>query len=113
MTNHRGYSRSPVARPSIPSTCVSCTWSLPTPKPLTLADGQLVFDDTREPGVYRLTHAATGVTRYFVVQGDARESDLTPCKEEVPRVYLLFQTAGFRPNGSRMRLREKPITPRS
>jgi hypothetical protein len=35
---------------------------------------------------------------------------VTPCKEEVPRVYLLFQTAGFSPNGSRMRLREKSIT---
>jgi hypothetical protein len=60
-------------------------WAVQPPdgdaRPIAPADGHLVFDDTREQGVYRLTHAATGVTRYFVVQGDARESDLTPCSD--------------------------------
>jgi hypothetical protein len=70
-------------------------WAVQPPdgeaKPLGPADGQLVFDDTREPGVYRLTHAATGVTRYYVVQGDTRESDLTPCSDaDRDRVRKMF-----------------------
>src|SRR5439155_17742841 len=72
-------------------------WTIQPPegeaKPLIPADGQLIFDDTREPGVYRLTHVATGVTRYFVVQGDARESDLTPCSDaDRERVRTMFPT---------------------
>jgi hypothetical protein len=51
------------------------------PRPLKPADGQLVVEDTREPGNYRLVHPPTGETRYFVVQADARESDLTPCAD--------------------------------
>lgn len=52
------------------------------PKPLPANEGQLSFDDTREPGVYRLAHPPTGTTRYFVVQADAGESDLTPCSDD-------------------------------
>lgn len=38
----------------------------------------LVYEDTRDPGVYRLT-ATDGQPVYYVVQPDARESDLAPC----------------------------------
>jgi Aerotolerance regulator N-terminal/von Willebrand factor type A domain len=63
------------------------------PKPLAATDGQLVFDDTREPGVYRVVHAATAQTRYFVVQADARESDLTPASDaDRQRIRKLFPT---------------------
>jgi hypothetical protein len=41
----------------------------------------LVFDDTRETGVYKLT-TDTGKVQYYVVQPDGGESDLTPCNEE-------------------------------
>jgi hypothetical protein len=50
------------------------------PKPLPVAKWPLVYDDTRETGVYRLT-TATDRTVYAVVQADHRESDLTPCDE--------------------------------
>jgi hypothetical protein len=49
----------------------------------------LAHDGARETGVYRLTtpadpesQAPAGRTVYYVVQPDARESDLTPCSEE-------------------------------
>jgi hypothetical protein len=75
-------------------------WALQPPdgeaKPVKPVDGQLVFDDTREPGVYRLTHMATGVTRYYVVQGDARESDLTPCSDaDRERVRKMFPNLAY------------------
>jgi hypothetical protein len=41
----------------------------------------LVHDGARETGVYRLRTPADH-TVYYVVQPDARESDLTPCAEE-------------------------------
>jgi hypothetical protein len=41
----------------------------------------LVHEGTRETGVYRLT-TPNMQTIYYVVQPDARESDLTPCSEE-------------------------------
>lgn len=40
----------------------------------------LIYEDTRDPGVYRLTDA-TGRTVHYVVQPDHRESDLTPCDQ--------------------------------
>jgi hypothetical protein len=57
-------------------------WTVQPPdgpeQPLTPQAGQLLVEDTREPGVYTLQHAASGVVRYYVVQSDARESDLAP-----------------------------------
>jgi hypothetical protein len=41
----------------------------------------LIYEDARETGVYRL-QTPEGATVYYVVQPDARESDLTPCSEE-------------------------------
>jgi hypothetical protein len=41
----------------------------------------LVYDGARETGIYRLTTPEKS-TIYYVVQADARESDLTPCTEE-------------------------------
>jgi len=65
-------------------------------KPVTAAEGQIVFDDTREPGVYRLTHGATGITRFYVVQGNARESDLTPCSDaDRERVRKMMPTLTY------------------
>jgi hypothetical protein len=41
----------------------------------------LVYEATREPGVYRVD--VTGQPpAYFVVQSDPRESDLTPCTDK-------------------------------
>jgi hypothetical protein len=41
----------------------------------------LVHDGMRETGVYRL-RTPEGATVYYVVQPDARESDLTPCTQQ-------------------------------
>ena len=41
----------------------------------------LVYDDTRETGVYKLT-TDTGKVQYYVVQPDGGESDLTPCSDD-------------------------------
>jgi hypothetical protein len=42
----------------------------------------LIYDDTREPGVYRLT-TPSGRIVYYVVQSDPRETDdLSPCSAE-------------------------------
>jgi hypothetical protein len=41
----------------------------------------VVVEGTRETGVYRLT-TPEQTTIYYVVQADARESDLTPCSDE-------------------------------
>jgi hypothetical protein len=41
----------------------------------------LVYDGTRETGVYRLTTPGKE-TIHYVVQSDARESDLTPCDDD-------------------------------
>ena len=41
----------------------------------------LVYDDTRETGVYKLT-TDTGKVQYYVVQPDGGESDLTPCNDD-------------------------------
>jgi hypothetical protein len=44
-----------------------------------VAQWPLIHDDTREPGVYRLT-VPSGKVVYYVVQADPRETeDLTPC----------------------------------
>jgi hypothetical protein len=40
----------------------------------------VVYEETRETGVYRLT-AAGGRTVYYAAQADPRESDLTPCTD--------------------------------
>ena len=41
----------------------------------------LVFDETRETGVYKLT-TDTGKVQYYVVQPDAGEANLTPCTDK-------------------------------
>jgi hypothetical protein len=41
--------------------------------------GLLVIEGTRETGIYRLTTPEQKL--FYVVQGDARESDLTPCSD--------------------------------
>jgi hypothetical protein len=41
----------------------------------------LIYEGTREAGVYRLRRPASG-TVYYVVPPDAREADLTPCTPE-------------------------------
>jgi von Willebrand factor type A domain/Aerotolerance regulator N-terminal len=48
---------------------------------ITVKDWPLVYDDTRETGVYKLT-TDTGKVQYYVVQPDGGESDLTPCSDE-------------------------------
>src|SRR5205085_7357964 len=48
---------------------------------LAVKDWPLVFDDTRETGVYKLT-TDTGKVQYYVVQPDGGEADLTPCTDE-------------------------------
>ncbi|HVK08304.1 MAG TPA: VWA domain-containing protein [Gemmataceae bacterium] len=48
---------------------------------LSVTEWPLVYDDTRETGVYKLT-TDTGKVQYYVVQPDAGESDLTPCSDE-------------------------------
>jgi hypothetical protein len=58
----------------------------------------LVYEETREPGVYRL-EKSNGQMVYYVVQSDPRESDLTPCAdadrqkvaELVPMTYREFR----------------------
>jgi hypothetical protein len=63
-------------------------------KPLMPAGWPLVYEHTRETGVYRLTKA-DGRAVYYVVQSDPQESDLTPSTAEdrakvakqVPLVY--------------------------
>ena len=41
----------------------------------------VVFDETKETGVYKLT-TDTGKVQYYVVQPEDGESDLTPCSDE-------------------------------
>jgi hypothetical protein len=41
----------------------------------------MVYDETRETGVYKLT-TDTGKVQYYVVQPDGGESNLTPCSDE-------------------------------
>jgi hypothetical protein len=49
-------------------------------KQIPVAQWPLVYEDTRETGVYRLT-TMNNRTVYYVVQPDHRESDLTPCDQ--------------------------------
>jgi hypothetical protein len=48
---------------------------------ITVKEWPLVYDDTRETGVYKLT-TDTGRVQYYVVQPDGGESDLTLCTDE-------------------------------
>src|SRR5262249_21582759 len=51
-------------------------------KTVEVANWPLIHDDTREPGVYRLT-TPRGKIVYYVAQADPRETeDLTPCSAE-------------------------------
>jgi hypothetical protein len=66
----------------LPKDAPKAGWALQPPdgpeRPVALTEGQIVVEDTSEPGVYTLRHAASGAVRYAVVQSDARESDLAP-----------------------------------
>jgi hypothetical protein len=70
----------------LPKDAASDGWAVQPPdgdpRPVQPEGGQLVFEDTREPGVYRIVHPGSGTGRYYVVQPDPRESDLTPCSDD-------------------------------
>ncbi|HLZ09231.1 MAG TPA: hypothetical protein VKT80_11620, partial [Chloroflexota bacterium] len=51
------------------------------PKTLSTKSWPLVYEETREPGVYTLTDG-NNRNSYFVVQSDPRESNLGLCKDE-------------------------------
>jgi hypothetical protein len=69
-------------RPARDEPVGSVTMKPPAGEPRTLAvtAWPLVYEDTRETGVYRLVEA-NGRGAYYVVQPDARESDLAPCTD--------------------------------
>ncbi len=48
---------------------------------LAVTEWPLVYDETRETGVYRVT-TDTGKVQYYVVQPDGEESNLAPCSDE-------------------------------
>jgi Aerotolerance regulator N-terminal/von Willebrand factor type A domain len=48
---------------------------------MSVAEWPLVYEDTRETGVYKVT-TDTGKVQYYVVQPDGGESDLTPCNDD-------------------------------
>lgn len=48
---------------------------------ISVTEWPLVYDDTRETGVYKLT-TDTGKVQYYVVQPDGGESDLSPCNDD-------------------------------
>jgi hypothetical protein len=57
-------------------------WVLQPPvgpeRPVDVRENQIVVEDTQEPGVYTLKHSASGAVRYYVVQSDPGESNLSP-----------------------------------
>jgi hypothetical protein len=57
-------------------------WVLQPPvgsdRPVEAREGQILVEDTQEPGVYTLKHSASGAVRFYVVQSDPAESDLSP-----------------------------------
>jgi len=61
---------------------------------ITVKEWPLVYDDTRETGVYKLT-TDTGKVQWYVVQPDAGESDLTPCNDDRAAVARLFPTMKY------------------
>jgi hypothetical protein len=88
----------------LPKDAPAAGWSVQPPdgpeRPLAAQGGQLVVEDTREPGVYALRHAAGGAVRYYVVQADARESDLAPWTD-ADRAKLKEQWPGLEFNDDR------------
>src|SRR5262249_49195489 len=51
-------------------------------KTMTVTQWPLIYDDTREPGVYRLMTPSNKIV-YYAVQSDPRETDdLSPCSAE-------------------------------
>lgn len=69
-------------RYKLPNGVPTSGWRLQPPdgpeRPIEVKENQIVFEETQEPGVYQLRHPANGIVRYFVVQSDIRESDLSP-----------------------------------
>lgn len=75
-------------------------WTLRPPhrpeRPVVVTSGQIVFEDTTEPGPYVLRHAASNVDRYYVVQTDPSESDLSPCTDaDLERIGRAVQGIHF------------------
>jgi hypothetical protein len=65
----------------LPKGLPTAGWALQPPdgpeRPVDVKEGQIVVEDTQEPGVYTLKHGVSGTTRYYVVRNDAGESDLS------------------------------------
>lgn len=59
------------------------------PKALQVNSWPLVYEGTREPGVYTVTTAGERVN-YFVVQADARESELAPANDDDRKKVAAF-----------------------
>ncbi|HEV3143550.1 MAG TPA: VWA domain-containing protein [Gemmataceae bacterium] len=59
------------------------------PKTITVKSWPLVYEDTREPGVYTITTSGNHV-QYFVVQPDSRESELGGCTEDDRKKVAAF-----------------------
>ena len=63
----------------------------------------LIYDETRDPGVYRFREADGKIT-YFVAQADPRESDLTPCTAaERDKVKSLVPTIVYEDDRERLK----------
>lgn len=71
-----------VGRYRLPKGAPTVGWAVQSPdgpqRPVGVSDGEIRFVETTEPGVYTLRDPAGAVARYFVVQPDAGESDLSP-----------------------------------
>ncbi|MCI0463638.1 MAG: BatA and WFA domain-containing protein [Gemmataceae bacterium] len=72
---------------------------------LAVAGWPLVYEDTQEPGVYRL-QTVGGQTAYYVVQPDPRESELAPCSQAdrdsvAKRIPLEYEQDGELPSAAR------------
>jgi hypothetical protein len=66
----------------LPKGAPTTGWAFQPPdgpeRPVDVKEGQIVVEDTQEPGVYTLKHGVSGSIRYYVVRTDAGESDLAP-----------------------------------
>ena len=59
-------------------------------------ESQIVVEETQDQGPYMLKHAASGTIRYYVVQADPRESDLSPWTDaDRDRIRQLMPSSEF------------------
>jgi hypothetical protein len=79
----------------LPKGAPTTGWVLQSPdgpeQPVDVKEGQIVVEDTQEPGVYTLKQAVSSTVRYYVVRNDPAESDLSPWSDahrERVRQYL-------------------------